>query len=361
MFNTAMCSPLLHQSPRLVWFPWFDLPQRKIFWTWYNNMGDAWKWALNNEFSQPYFHVLANFIDDEIYVRYRTIYPPAELVFSWTRYCSPDSVKVVILGQDPYPGPGQAHGLSFSVPDGVPIPPSLDNIYNELTTDINVNFNHPRHGSLIGWAKQGVLLLNTCLTVQHGVPESHHRQGWKIFTDAVILYLSRNCTGLVFMLWGNEAQQKTGLIYPYRDHLILKRSHPMARRNATDGGFLGCKHFSKCNEHLRFHNKTPIDWNWLPTPKNTLPIDWKRLPIDRSPVLRDWDYSGCNERFHWSRLQINWDRLPLYRPVGLDECNTGLYRLPVDWSWLSIDWTGLSIGGPVKPNTGIIAPSNPLS
>ncbi|XP_033731038.1 uracil-DNA glycosylase-like [Pecten maximus] len=173
-------------------------------------------------------------------------------------------VKVVILGQDPYHGPGQAHGLSFSFQgeEDEPLPRSLKNIYNELMTDIP-GFQHPKHGSLIGWGRQGVLLLNTCLTVEQGKPKSHNDQGWETFTDAVISYLSNNYTGLVFMLWGKEAQEKTVLIDPARHH-VLECSHPSPRSvNKTDRPFNGCKHFSRCNACLVGQGKDPIDWNCL--------------------------------------------------------------------------------------------------
>ncbi|XP_033730346.1 uracil-DNA glycosylase-like isoform X1 [Pecten maximus] len=169
------------------------------------NFGDTWKKALEKEFSKDYFQGLTKFVEAE---RAKgTIYPPAHQVFLWTQYCSLDSVKVVILGQDPYHGPKQAHGLCFSVQKGVKPPPSLENMFKELSSDIE-GFKHPGHGTLIGWAEQGVLLLNTCLTVQHGEPYSHRDEGWEIFTDAVVSYLNNNYTGLVFMLWGTEAKKR---------------------------------------------------------------------------------------------------------------------------------------------------------
>ncbi|KAG8311591.1 hypothetical protein J6590_040139 [Homalodisca vitripennis] len=189
------------------------------------------------------------------------IFPRSEHVWTWTRECPIDEIKVVIIGQDPYHHPGQAHGLCFSVPIGVAPPPSLLNMYKELETDIE-GFKRPGHGYLIGWARQGVLLLNAVLTVKCRTPNSHIDQGWEQLTDAVIKHLNTQGNGIVFLLWGSYAQKKAAFVNQKRHHL-LKAVHPSPL--SASRGFFGCKHFSKCNELLEKQGRTPIDWSHLPT------------------------------------------------------------------------------------------------
>ncbi|XP_076439642.1 uracil-DNA glycosylase-like [Babylonia areolata] len=222
------------------------------------NMGASWKQALSAEFSKSYFKQLSQFVDGER--RKGQVFPPADQVFTWTQACKITDVKVVILGQDPYHGPGQAHGLCFSVPKGIQPPPSLENMYKELAADIE-GFKHPGHGMLMGWAKQGVLLLNACLTVRARQPNSHAGKGWEQFTDATIKWLNSNTTGTVFMLWGGYAQKK-GACIDKKKHHVLKAAHPSPL--SVYRGFSGCKHFSQCNALLKKSGKTPIDWTKLP-------------------------------------------------------------------------------------------------
>lgn len=184
-----------------------------------------------------------------------TVYPPSELIFNAFNLTPFDSVKVVILGQDPYHGENQAMGLSFSVPNGVQIPPSLKNIFKELQTELG--FKIPQSGDLSKWAKQGVLLLNSTLSVTANKPNSHSNFGWQIFTDTVIKILSENKQNLVFMLWGNYAKAKANLIDTSR-HLVLMAAHPSP---LAGGAFFGCNHFIKCNEYLQRHGKIGIEWN----------------------------------------------------------------------------------------------------
>lgn len=213
----------------------------------------SWKTALANTFEQPYFQEVTNFIKQAIQEG-KTIYPPGRLIFNAFNTTPFDQVKVVILGQDPYHNPGEAMGLSFSVPQGVRIPPSLLNIYKELKADLGLPI--PTHGDLTAWAQQGVFLLNAMLTVERASPASHQQIGWQHFTDEVIRQLSAQREHLVFMLWGNFAKKKAELIDASR-HLILEAAHPspLAR-----GGFDGCKHFSKANAYLEAHGKTPVNW-----------------------------------------------------------------------------------------------------
>ncbi|XP_042297314.1 uracil-DNA glycosylase isoform X2 [Sceloporus undulatus] len=220
-------------------------------------MAPGWKAALAPEFAKPYFPQLMAYVAEER--RRYTVYPPPDQVFTWTQMCDVRDVKVVILGQDPYHGPGQAHGLCFSVQRPVPPPPSLENIYKELTTDIE-GFSHPGHGDLTGWAKQGVLLLNAVLTVRMHQPNSHKEKGWELLTDAAVSWLDKNLDGLVFLLWGAYAQKKGGSINRKRHH-ILPTAHPSPL--SAHRGFFGCKHFSKANELLRKSGKEPIDWGAL--------------------------------------------------------------------------------------------------
>lgn len=214
---------------------------------------ESWKRALAPEFEKPYFQELARQLHEEKRAG-RVIYPPGPLIFNAFNLTPFDKVKVVIIGQDPYHGPGQAEGLSFSVPHGIPLPPSLVNIYKEIETDLGVQLH--KDGSLRGWAEQGVFLLNAILTVRAGQPTSHSRIGWAEFTDAVIRTLSEQRQGLVFLLWGNFARSKRELI-DTRRHTVLEAPHPspLAR-----GAFFGCKHFSKTNQILISEGLQPIDW-----------------------------------------------------------------------------------------------------
>uniref|UniRef100_A0A8C8SGG2 Uracil-DNA glycosylase n=1 Tax=Pelusios castaneus TaxID=367368 RepID=A0A8C8SGG2_9SAUR len=219
--------------------------------------GEGWRRHLAAEFTKPYFAQLMAFVAEER--RHHTVYPPPQQVFTWTQMCDARDVKVVILGQDPYHGPNQAHGLCFSVQRPVPPPPSLENIYKELSTDIE-DFTHPGHGDLTGWAKQGVLLLNAVLTVRAHQPNSHREKGWEQFTDAVVSWLNDNSEGLVFMLWGAYAQKKGSSIDRKRHH-VLQTVHPSPL--SVHRGFFGCQHFSKTNELLKKSGKKPIDWQVL--------------------------------------------------------------------------------------------------
>ena len=213
----------------------------------------SWKGALAAEFDKPYFGRLVGFLRDEK-ASGRTIYPAGRNIFKAFELTPVQDVKVVILGQDPYHGPGQAMGLSFSVPDGVPAPPSLRNIFKEIEDDLGIRMSG--RPNLESWARQGVLLLNSVLTVRSGQPASHSNIGWQEFTDAVIRYVSDNCEGVVFLLWGNFARSKRGLIDSSRHHvLVAAHPSPLAR-----GAFFGCRHFSKTNQILVYENKTPINW-----------------------------------------------------------------------------------------------------
>jgi uracil-DNA glycosylase len=215
----------------------------------------SWKKILKDEFTKAYFLEIVTFIKTEKALG-KTIYPPGPLIFNAFNHTPFDKVKVVILGQDPYHNPGQAHGLSFSVPEGVKPPPSLVNIYKEIRVDIGVDM--PAHyGNLTAWADQGVLLLNAILTVRANEPASHSKIGWMDFTNAVIQKLSDEKEGIVFLLWGKFAQEKQVLINETRHH-ILKAAHPSPF--SADKGFFGCKHFSKANEFLTKQGSAPIDW-----------------------------------------------------------------------------------------------------
>jgi len=213
----------------------------------------SWKEALADEFGKPYFESLVSFLHKEK-ADGQVIYPPGSQIFRAFDLTPLRQVKVVILGQDPYHGPGQSHGLSFSVPAGVPAPPSLKNIFKEIEADLGVRMSG--YPDLEKWARQGVLLLNAVLTVRGGQAASHSRIGWQEFTDAVIKYISDNCEGVVFMLWGNFARTKAELIDHSR-HVVLEAAHPspLAR-----GAFFGCRHFSRANEALASFGRTPIDW-----------------------------------------------------------------------------------------------------
>ena len=215
-------------------------------------MHESWKEFLESEFNKPYFKELSRFLHSEY--ENKVIFPPKKLVFS-AFTTDLNDVKVVILGQDPYHTPGAAEGLAFSVPASQPIPPSLINIYKEIDSDIG-HHNSPS-GSLRNWQKQGVLLLNTVLTVEAHKAKSHSGKGWETFTTAVISYLNSKCDNLVFILWGRDARNKKSLIDNSR-HLVLESAHPSPL--SAYNGFFGCKHFSKCNKYLEEHGKTPIEW-----------------------------------------------------------------------------------------------------
>ena len=216
-------------------------------------MEASWKAALKDEFDKPYFQELAGRLHGEKRDGF-TIYPPGGLIFRAFELTPLDEVRVVILGQDPYHGPGQAMGLSFSVPDGVAAPPSLKNIFREIETDLGITMSG--RTNLEPWARQGVLLLNAVLTVRAGQAASHSTYGWMEFTDAVIRCINERCNGVVFLLWGNFARSKRELIDTSK-HYVLEAAHPspLAR-----GAFFGCRHFSRTNAILTSEGKTPIDW-----------------------------------------------------------------------------------------------------
>jgi len=213
----------------------------------------SWKVILSDQFSDPYFAELKAFLVTEKsnYI----VYPPGNLIFNAFDKTPFEEVKVVIIGQDPYHGPGQAHGLCFSVPEGIKAPPSLVNILKEINTDLGIPV--PGHGNLESWARQGVLLLNATLTVRANTAGSHQGKGWERFTDAAIKALSDKRENLVFLLWGKYAQAKSGLIDTGK-HLILKTVHPSPL--SAYAGFMGCRHFSKTNEYLKSVGKNEIDW-----------------------------------------------------------------------------------------------------
>ncbi|MBU3004714.1 uracil-DNA glycosylase [Paraglaciecola arctica] len=215
----------------------------------------TWEDILGQEKRQAYFQQMMQFVESERAAG-KIIYPPKQDVFNAFSLTKLDNVKVVILGQDPYHGPNQAHGLSFSVLPNVKTPPSLVNIYKELATDIP-DFSIPQHGFLQSWAEQGVLLLNAVLTVEQGQAHSHAKIGWEQFTDAVIQQLSDQCSGLVFLLWGSHAQKK-GAVIDTQKHHVLTAPHPSPL--SAYRGFFGCKHFSKANQLLQHQGKTAINW-----------------------------------------------------------------------------------------------------
>ncbi|MCW3079210.1 uracil-DNA glycosylase [Segetibacter sp.] len=215
---------------------------------------EGWKNVLFNEFSKPYFQQAVTFVKTEK-AQGKTIYPPGSLIFNAFNTTPFDTIKVVLLGQDPYHGYGQAHGLSFSVPDGVSPPPSLINIFKELHNDIGMAI--PKTGDLTYWARQGVLLLNSVLTVRANEAASHAKIGWMEFTNAVISKISEGKEGVVFLLWGKFAQEKQVLVDETK-HLVLKAAHPSPF--SAHNGFFGCKHFSKTNNYLTKQGLTPIDW-----------------------------------------------------------------------------------------------------
>lgn len=214
----------------------------------------SWKAHLLGEFEKPYMNGLRDFLKQEITAK-KTIYPKGSEYFAALNHTPFEKVKVVILGQDPYHGPNQAHGLCFSVRPGVAIPPSLVNIYKELKSDLGIE--PPDHGYLTPWADQGVLLLNATLSVEASKAGSHQGKGWEQFTDAVIDVLNREREGLVFVLWGSYAQKK-GAFIDTNKHLVLKGPHPSPL--SAHRGFLGCKHFSKINDYLKSRGQTPVNW-----------------------------------------------------------------------------------------------------
>lgn len=213
----------------------------------------SWKAALQDQFNQPYFEGLVTFLKAERTAE-KVIFPAGPLIFNAFEQTPIDQVKVVILGQDPYHNPGEAMGLSFSVPKGKRTPPSLVNIYKEIHADLNLPI--PKHGDLTSWAAQGVFLLNAMLTVEQKKPGSHQKKGWEQFTDSVIKTISDTKENVVFMLWGNFAKGKKALIDTSK-HLVLEGVHPSP---LAGNGFSGCKHFSQANQYLAKHGKTQIGW-----------------------------------------------------------------------------------------------------
>ncbi len=218
----------------------------------------SWKARVGAYLLRPEMQRLSEFLRTELRAG-KVIYPPPRRIFAALEATPFEEVKVVILGQDPYHGPGQAHGLCFSVLPGVPVPPSLENIFAEIERDLGIP--RPDHGCLLPWARQGVLLLNAVLTVERGRPGSHQGKGWEGFTDAVVDGLNRERENLVFLLWGSYAQAKGRLVDPAR-HLVLKAPHPSPL--SAHRGFLGCGHFSKANQWLIEHGRGPIDWRLPP-------------------------------------------------------------------------------------------------
>lgn len=220
---------------------------------------ESWRSRLLDVFQAPPMPALRAFLRDELAAG-KTIYPPPPQIFAALDATPFDAVKVVVLGQDPYHGPGQAHGLCFSVQPGVPVPPSLVNIFREIHDDLGIA--PAGHGHLMHWARQGVLLLNAVLTVERGRAGAHQGRGWEVFTDAVIDRLNREREGLVFLLWGSPAQTK-GRLLDTRRHLVLRAPHPSPL--SAYRGFFGCRHFSLANQWLVEHGQAPIDWS-LPPP-----------------------------------------------------------------------------------------------
>ena len=218
------------------------------------NIDSSWKTVLADEFTKNYFTELRN----KVRIEYKSnvIYPHPTKIFNAFSLTPFNKVKVVVIGQDPYHGENQAHGLSFSVENGVKIPPSLNNIFKELKSDLKINL--PKSGNLSSWAEQGVLMLNSVLTVRSGVANSHKDIGWEIFTEKVISIISSQLSNIVFILWGKQAQEKIKII-DTKKHLILKSAHPSPL--SAYNGFFGCKHFSKCNAYLKKCNKKQIDWS----------------------------------------------------------------------------------------------------
>lgn len=218
------------------------------------HIGNHWDEILEQEFQQPYYQKLRDFLKEEYHTH--TIYPSMYDIFNALKYTDYPDVKVVLLGQDPYHGAGQAHGLSFSVQKGVPQPPSLRNIFKELQEDLGIT--PPKHGCLVSWAQNGVLLLNTVLTVRAGQANSHKGKGWETLTDHIIEKLNEREQPTVFLLWGANAKSKQALL-DNPNHLVLTATHPSPLA-AKYGGFFGCRHFSKANDFLVAHGVQPVDW-----------------------------------------------------------------------------------------------------
>lgn len=216
-------------------------------------LNNDWDALLSDEFSSDYYLELREFLKTEYFSR--RIYPPMNDIFNALKYTPYKDTRVVILGQDPYHGYGQAHGLCFSVKEGVKFPPSLKNIFKELESELGIS--EPKSGELVGWAKQGVLLLNTTLTVREGQPQSHKGHGWEILTDRIIEMLNKKNEPVVFILWGGNARSKK-LLITNPNHLVLESAHPSPL--SAYAGFFGCNHFIKTNEFLTSRGLTPIDW-----------------------------------------------------------------------------------------------------
>ena len=226
----------------------------------------GWRSALQQEFVKPYWLKLDGYLQQRSHLG-KVIYPPPAQMFSAFEQCDLNKIRVVILGQDPYHGPDQANGLCFSVPQGHRVPPSLRNIFKELSSDVDVAT--AGHGCLTSWAEQGVLLLNTVMTVEQGQPNSHADKGWETFTDRVIHLINKNCDSIVFMLWGSNAQKKQSLL-DESQHLVLRSTHPSPL--SAYRGFFGCGHFSRANQFLVSKGQTPIDWRLPPLPERASQI-----------------------------------------------------------------------------------------
>lgn len=218
------------------------------------HIGNDWDGILRNEFEKDYYLKLREFLKTEYFSR--KVYPPMNDIFNALKYTSYEDARVVILGQDPYHGEGQAHGLCFSVKEGVPFPPSLKNIFKEIKESLGIDT--PVSGELVGWAKQGVLLLNTTLTVREGAPQSHKGRGWEILTDRIIELMNEKERPVVFMLWGGNARAKKSLV-TNKHHLVLECAHPSPL--SAYAGFFGSNHFAKANEYLEAKGEKPIDWS----------------------------------------------------------------------------------------------------
>lgn len=216
-------------------------------------IGNDWEIILSDEFKKDYFINLSAFLDEEY--ASKNIFPPRDEIFTALKLSSYENTKVVILGQDPYHGQGQAHGLCFSVKHGIEPPPSLKNMYKELFDDLGVT--PPNHGYLVDWAKQGILMLNTALTVEEGKPNSHSKKGWTLFTDKIIEKLNEREKPVIFILWGNNARDKLQLITG-KQHFVLSAAHPSPL--SASRGFFGCRHFSKINNILENTGQASIDW-----------------------------------------------------------------------------------------------------
>ena len=220
---------------------------------------ESWLQEIGDEFDKPYMQELRAFLVGEK-SKGKVIYPSSKDIFSSIRLTNIDRIKVVIIGQDPYHGPGQAHGLCFSVRDGIPPPPSLVNIFKEITADLNLPEKTFVTGDLTAWARQGVLLLNSVLTVERHKAASHQGKGWETFTDQIVRTLSEKRESCVFLLWGSYAQKK-GAVIDTSKHLVLKSPHPSPL--SAHRGFLGCRHFSQCNAYLQETGQTPVEWGAL--------------------------------------------------------------------------------------------------